>query len=144
MLMTRERRPATRTLSGWAIDVLQEVGAIHECEGHGWAKDRVAPHAREHALDIARQEPPERLSPEQAVEELRDVLRSIGDTCPECSPSPDYSAALSHGVRGGYGRVQAKPARAAASAAARGHRLGWPLRPHGSWDRSRYFACGTS
>ncbi len=28
MLMTRERRPAIRTLRGWAIHVLQEAGAI--------------------------------------------------------------------------------------------------------------------
>jgi hypothetical protein len=27
MLMTRERRPAIRTLRGWAISVLREVGA---------------------------------------------------------------------------------------------------------------------
>jgi len=30
MLMTQERRPAIRTLRGWAIYVLQEVGAIRE------------------------------------------------------------------------------------------------------------------
>ena len=89
MLMTKERRPAIRTLRGWAIHVLQEAGAIRECEEHGWARDRADPHAREHALDIARQEPPEGLSPDQAAQELRDVLDSIGDTCPECLSSPD-------------------------------------------------------
>ncbi len=57
MLMTRERPKAIRTLRGWAIHVLQEAGAIHECEEHGWAKDRADPHAREHALGIARQDP---------------------------------------------------------------------------------------
>jgi hypothetical protein len=46
MLMTKERRPAVRTLRGWAIGVLQEAGAILECEEHGWAKDRADPHAR--------------------------------------------------------------------------------------------------
>ncbi|WP_271598030.1 MULTISPECIES: hypothetical protein [unclassified Bradyrhizobium] len=40
MLMTKERRPAIRTLRGWAMSVLLEAGAIHECEEHGWAKDR--------------------------------------------------------------------------------------------------------
>ncbi|MET4022239.1 hypothetical protein ABIB94_007408 [Bradyrhizobium sp. JR7.2] len=84
MLMTRERPKAIRTLRGWAIHVLQEAGAIHECEEHGWAKDRADPHAREHALGIARQDPPTGLSPEQAVAEVREVLNSIGDTCPEC------------------------------------------------------------
>jgi hypothetical protein len=77
---------ATRTLRGWAIHVLQEARAIHECEQHGWAKDRADPHAREHALDIARREPPEGLSPDQAVAEIQDVFESIGDTCPECPP----------------------------------------------------------
>lgn len=86
MLMTKERRPAIRTLRGWAIDVLQEAGAIHECEEHGWAKDKADPHAREHALKIAGQDPPDGLSPAQAVAEVREVLDSIGDTCPECPP----------------------------------------------------------
>ena len=36
MLMRKERRPAVRTLRGWAISVLQEAGAICECEEHGW------------------------------------------------------------------------------------------------------------
>jgi len=54
MLMTRERRPAIRTMRGWAIDVLQEAGAIRECEEHGWMQDRADPHARERAFDIAR------------------------------------------------------------------------------------------
>lgn len=35
MLMTRQRRPAIRTLGGWAINVLNEAGAIRECEEHG-------------------------------------------------------------------------------------------------------------
>ncbi|MGY4600266.1 hypothetical protein ACVWXL_008012 [Bradyrhizobium sp. GM22.5] len=87
MLMTKERRPAIRTRRGWALSVLQEAGAIHECEEHGWAMDRADdPHARDRALDIARQEHPDGLSPDQAVAELRGVLDSIGDTCPECPP----------------------------------------------------------
>ncbi len=86
MLMTKERRPAIRTLRGWAISVLQDAGAICECEEHGWMQERADPHARERALEIARQEPPSGLSSEQAVTELRDVLESIGDTCPDCPP----------------------------------------------------------
>jgi hypothetical protein len=84
MLMTTERRRAIRTLRGWAIGVLQEAGAIHECEEHGWAKDRADPHARERAMDIARQHPPTGISGDEAAAELRQVLDSIGDTCPEC------------------------------------------------------------
>jgi len=88
MLMTKERRPATRTLRGWAISVLQEAGAIHECEEHGWAKDRADPHARERAVELARRNPPAGVSVGEAVAEVREVLDSIGDTCPEC-PEPN-------------------------------------------------------
>jgi hypothetical protein len=55
MLTTKERRPATRTLRGWAISVLRKAGAIRECEELGWMPD---PHARERALDLAREQPP--------------------------------------------------------------------------------------
>lgn len=86
MLMTKERRPAIRTLRGWAISVLQEAGAIHECEDHGWAKDRADPHAREQAFNLARQDPPPGIAPDDAVAELREVLETIGDACPDCLP----------------------------------------------------------
>ncbi|MFT4118131.1 hypothetical protein [Bradyrhizobium sp.] len=86
MLRTKERRPAIRTLRVWATKVLQESGAIHECEEHGWAKDRADPHARERAFAIARQHPPQGVTPDAAVVEMRDVLDSVGDTCPECLP----------------------------------------------------------
>jgi hypothetical protein len=84
MPMTKERPRAIRTLRGWAISVLQEAGGIRECEEHGWVQDRADPPAREHAFDIARQEPPGGISAREAVTEVRDVLGSIGDTCPEC------------------------------------------------------------
>ena len=86
MLMTSERRPAIRTLRGWAIHVLLEAGAVRECEehGYGWMQDRADPHARERAFDIARRDPPAGVSPDEAAAEIRDVLNSIGDTCPEC------------------------------------------------------------
>jgi len=63
---------------------MQEAGAIHECEEHGWARDHADPHARERAFDIARRDPPYGVSPD-AVTEIGDVLGSIGDTCPECT-----------------------------------------------------------
>ncbi|WP_027556014.1 hypothetical protein [Bradyrhizobium sp. Cp5.3] len=84
MPMTMERSRAIRMLRGWAINVLQEAGAIHECEEHGWAKDRADPHACQRAIEIAEQDPPSGLSLDEAVAEVRDVLDSIGDTCPEC------------------------------------------------------------
>ena len=52
MLMTKERRPAIRTLRGWAISVLQEVGAIRECEEHGTRRDVALINC--HGLDFAR------------------------------------------------------------------------------------------
>jgi len=84
MLMTREKRPAIRTLRGWALAVLQEAGAIRECEEHGWMQDRADPQARERAFDVARRDPPPGVSPEDAAAEIEDVLGSIGDACPEC------------------------------------------------------------
>lgn len=86
MLMTKERRPATQTLRGWAISVLQEAGAIRECEEHGWMQDRADPHARDRAFATARLDPPSGISPEAAVAEVRDMLDWIGDSCPECPP----------------------------------------------------------
>jgi hypothetical protein len=84
MLMFKERKPAVRTLRGWAIDILHEAGAIRECEDHGWMQDRADPHARHRAFEMATRDPPPGASQEQAVAELADVLQSIGDTCPEC------------------------------------------------------------
>ena len=86
MLMMKERRPAIRTLRGWTISVLQEAGAICECEEHGWMQDRAGPYARDCALAAARQDPPFGVSSDEAVAEVKDVLNSIGDTCPECPP----------------------------------------------------------
>jgi hypothetical protein len=83
---TKEKLPVLQTHRGWAISVLQEAHGIHECEYHGWARDRADPHAREQAADIAHQHPPAGLSPDAAVAEVREVLASIGDTCPECPP----------------------------------------------------------
>jgi hypothetical protein len=89
MLMTKERRPAIRTLRGWAVATLQEAGVIRECDEHGWMQDRSDPHARERAFEIARQDPPSGLSPDAAMAAIEDVLGSIGDTRPECPSDPD-------------------------------------------------------
>jgi len=86
MMLTRERRPANRALRAWAIGVLHEVGAIRECDDHGWMQDRADPHARERALQIARQHPPPGVSADAAAADVSEVLASIGDTCPECPP----------------------------------------------------------
>jgi hypothetical protein len=86
MLMMKDRRPAFRTLEGWARSILLEASAIRECEEHGWAKDRADPHARDRAFLVARQDPPSGASSDDAVAAVRDVLDTIGDTCPECPP----------------------------------------------------------
>jgi hypothetical protein len=86
MLMTRDRRPAIRMLRGWAISVLNEAGAIRECETHGWMQDRADPHARERAFEIARRDPPPGVSPQAAAVAIAEVLDGIGDACPECPP----------------------------------------------------------
>ena len=86
MLVTKKPRLAIRTLDGWAISVLLEVGAIQECEEHGWMQDRTDPHARERAFDLARSDPPAGTSPQAAAVVIAEVLDSIGDTCPECPP----------------------------------------------------------
>jgi len=86
MLMMKERRPPFRTIDGWARCVLLEAGAIRECEEHGWMRDRSDPHARERALVAARREPPPNVPAEEAVAAVRNVLDTIGDTCPECLP----------------------------------------------------------
>jgi hypothetical protein len=67
MLMTTERRPAVRTLRGWAISTLLDAGAILECEEHGWMQDRSDPRARERAVEAARHDPPPGVSPDAAV-----------------------------------------------------------------------------
>jgi hypothetical protein len=83
-MLTKERRPDFKTVDRWATSLLREAGAIHECDHHGWAKDRTDPHARAEALRMARNEPLPGLSPDEAVEAVSEALASVGDTCPEC------------------------------------------------------------
>jgi hypothetical protein len=86
MLMTNKQRSAIRTLRDWAISILQEAGAVHECEIHGWMQDRADPDARQRALIIAQEDAPPGVSSNEAIAEILDVLNSIGDTCPQCPP----------------------------------------------------------
>ena len=86
MLMTKER-PTIRTLRGWAIGVLQESGAIRECEEHGWMQDRGDPHARQRAFEITCEYPPDGISAEAAAVAIAEVLDSIGGSCPGCPQS---------------------------------------------------------
>src|SRR3981081_2907290 len=69
MLMMKERRPAFRTIEGWARSVLLDAGAIRECEEHGWMRDRSDPHARERI----------RLGPSGSA--VRHLSRAAGRCC---------------------------------------------------------------
>ena len=82
--MLKRKQPDFQTVDRWATSLLLEAGAIHKCDQHGWAKDRTDPHARNEAARIAREAPLAGLSPEQAVAAVREVLDSVGETCPEC------------------------------------------------------------
>ena len=89
IVITKVRWPTARSVRGWAVSVLQEAGAIRECEEHAWMRDRADPHARERAFEIARGDPPNGLTAADAVAALGQVLEGIGDTCPECPPGLD-------------------------------------------------------
>jgi hypothetical protein len=86
-VITKERKPAIRSLRGWAIDALQDAGAIRECEEHAWMRDRADPHATDRAFDIARDYPRIGVSQQAAAAAIAEVVDSIGDTCPECPPN---------------------------------------------------------
>lgn len=77
-------RPAYRTLKGWALGTLIEHHAVRQCERHGHALDRSDPDARSRAREAAWIHPFPGATPEECHAAIDDVLRSIGDTCPEC------------------------------------------------------------
>ena len=79
------RRPPFRSLRGWAIGLLMEAHAIRECEEHGHIRDRTDPDAWAHARAHAAADPYPGAPPAEAVAALDEVMRSIGDTCPECN-----------------------------------------------------------
>jgi hypothetical protein len=119
MQMTKETPRAIRTQRGWAIHVLQEAGAIHECEEHGWAKDRADPHGRELAFDLARQDPPTGVSAAEAVAEsarswirsatrARNVWTEIAETAPIANRGrikPRAGISMGHGSWSGSYRL---------------------------------------
>jgi hypothetical protein len=82
--------------------VLNEAGAIRECEDHGWMQDRADPHARERAFDVAREDPPPGVSPQSAAVAIAEVLGSIGDTCRNARLRIDSSPPRAVGVRAGW------------------------------------------
>lgn len=79
-----DKRPAIRTVRGWAIALLVEVRAIEECPDHGHWRDRGDPHALSRAHQIARLHPFPGTSARSARAAIDDIMISVGDTCPDC------------------------------------------------------------
>ena len=78
------RRPAYRTLEGWALGVLIEQQAVTECEHHGHRRDRSDPDAWNRAREEAWRNPFPGATPEACITALEEIMRSIGDSCPAC------------------------------------------------------------
>jgi len=77
-------RPAYRTLEGWALGVLIEQGVVVECPHHGHRIDRADPDTWNRAREEAWRNPFPGATPEACIAAMEDIMRSIGDTCPEC------------------------------------------------------------
>ena len=77
-------RPAYRTIAGWALSVLIEQEAVTECDHHGHRRDRSDPDAWNRAREEAWRKPFPGATPEACIVALEEVMRSIGDTCPDC------------------------------------------------------------
>lgn len=77
-------RPPYRTLQGWALGTLIEQGAVVECEHHGHRCDRADPDAWNRAREEAWRNPFLGVTPEACLAAMDEVMRSIGDTCPDC------------------------------------------------------------
>ncbi|BBC01056.1 hypothetical protein ABIF38_007407 [Bradyrhizobium japonicum] len=77
-------RPAYRSLEGWALGMLIEHHAVKECEHHGHALDRSDPDARNRAREAAWSQPFSGATPEECRAAIDEVLRGIGDSCPDC------------------------------------------------------------
>jgi hypothetical protein len=78
------RRPAYRTLDGWALGVLIEQQAVTECEHHEHRRDRSDPDAWNRAREEAWRNPFPGATPEACIIALDEIMRSIGDSCPDC------------------------------------------------------------
>jgi hypothetical protein len=64
--------------------VLHEAGL--SANAKFMAGSKTVLHARQYAMVIAQDDPPPGATPEDALAEIREVLESIGDVCPECLP----------------------------------------------------------
>ena len=77
-------RTAYRSLEGWALGVLMEQHAVTECDHHGHRRDRSDPDAWNRAREEAWRNPFPGATPEACIAAIDEVMRSIGDRCPDC------------------------------------------------------------
>jgi hypothetical protein len=78
------RRPAYRTIEGWALGVSIGHHAVTECDHHGHRRDRSDPDAWNRAREEAWRDPFPGTTSEACISALEEVMRSIGDSCPDC------------------------------------------------------------
>ena len=83
-LPPQSTRPAYRTLQGWALGTLIEHGAVKECEHHGHRVDGADPEAWNRAREEAWRNPYAGATPEACIAAMDEIMRSIGDSCPDC------------------------------------------------------------
>jgi len=71
-------------IEGWALTVLLDAHAIAICHSHGFTRDKADPDAWQSAHRFAREHPFPGATAEECRDAIDDIMRSIGDTCPEC------------------------------------------------------------
>jgi hypothetical protein len=81
---TPPTRPAYLTLQGWALGTLIESHAISECADHGHRRDLSDPDAWNRAREEAWRNPFPGATPEDCIAAIDEIMRSVGDSCPEC------------------------------------------------------------
>ena len=84
MAPRRPSRPTYRSLHGWAVATLIDHEVIAECDQHGHRRDTADPDAWTRAREEAWRNPYPGATPQACIAELEDVMRSIGDRCPDC------------------------------------------------------------
>jgi hypothetical protein len=77
-------RKPYHSLEGWALGLLIEEHAVQQCDHHGYMRDNSDPHAWERARRRASTEAFGKNSKAERLGAIEAVMRSIGDTCPEC------------------------------------------------------------
>lgn len=83
-LPLKATRPAYLTLQGWALGTLIEQGVVVECPHHGHRIDRADPDAWNRSREEAWRNPFADATPEACIAAIEEVMRGIGDTCPDC------------------------------------------------------------